>query len=81
MTILSLQPMECHVHQFQFFITLLLTTPRAVVLSVLIGLGRFLCPIYSSECHAGMDSLKFMYRDPSLASAAEDIIVFMICAL
>ena len=39
-------PMEFYVHQFQFFINLFLTAPSAVVLSVCIGVGYCLCPIY-----------------------------------
>ena len=73
--------MEFHVHQFKFFITLFFTMPNTVVLSVCIGVGCFLCPIYSSECRAGMASLKCIYRDPSLTSAAKNITALIICAI
>ena len=72
--------MEFHVHKFQVFITLFLTTPIAVVLSVFIDVGGCLCTISLSQCFSGMDSLQFIYRYPSLASAAEEITTFMICA-
>jgi hypothetical protein len=45
---------------FIFFITLLFTTPSAVVLSVCIGVGGCVCPKYSSVCQAGMASLQLM---------------------
>ena len=51
----------------------LLTTPKAVVLSVCIGVGGCLCHMISSACCAGIASLQFMKRAPSLASTAEDI--------
>ena len=56
----------------------LLTTPKAVVLLVCIGVGGCLCPMISSACRAGIASLQFMKRAPSLASAAEDITALMI---
>ena len=56
----------------------LLTTPKAVVLLVCIGVGGWLCPMISSACRAGIASLQFMKRAPSLASAAEDITALMI---
>jgi hypothetical protein len=45
---------------FDFFIMLLFTTPSAVVLSVCIKVGGYLCPKYSSVCQAGMASLQLM---------------------
>ncbi len=42
------EPMVFHVHCFQFFITLLLTTLRAVVSLVCIGVGGCVRPKYSS---------------------------------
>ena len=56
----------------------LLTTPKAVLLSVCIGVGGCLCPMISSACRAGIASLQFMKRAPSSASAAEDITTLMI---
>ena len=73
--------MEFHVHKFQVFITLFLTTPIAVVLSVFIDVGGCLCTISLSQCFSGMDSLQFIYRYPSLASAAEEINALLIFAI
>ena len=56
----------------------LLTTPKAVVLSVCAGVGGCLCPMILSACRAGIASLQLMKWDPSLASAAEDITDLMI---
>ncbi len=58
----------------------LFTMPGAVVLSVYIGVCGCLWPISSSICHWGTASHALMYRDPSLASAAEDITALMSCA-
>ena len=51
------------------------------MLLVYIGVGGFLCPIYSSLWHAGIDSLQFMYRAPSSASADEDMTFLIIFAI
>ena len=56
----------------------LLTTPRAVVLSVCTGVGGCLCPIILSACRAGFAFLQLMKRATNLASAAEDITALMI---
>ena len=72
--------MKSHVHWFKFFITLFLTIPSAIVFFVCIGVGGCLCSISSSDFHYGMASSLFIYRDPSLDFAAEDITVLMICA-
>ena len=56
----------------------LLTTPKAVVLSVCIGVGGCLCPMILSKCRAGIASLQFIKRAPSSASAEEDITALMI---
>ena len=56
----------------------LLTTPKAVVFSVCIGVGGCLCPMISSVCRAGIASLQFIKRAHSSASAAEDITALMI---
>ena len=56
----------------------LLTTPKALLLSVCTGVGGCLCPRISSACRAGIASLQLMKRAPSLASAAEDITALMI---
>ena len=66
---------------FNFFMTLLFTTPSAVVLSVCIGVGGCLCPRKSRVCRAGMASLQLMYRAPILASAADDMTALMICEI
>ena len=58
--------------------TVLVTTPKAVVLSVckeVLGCGW---PISSSSKCMGTASLAFMYRAPSSASAAEDITALII---
>ena len=66
---------------FSFFITLFLTTPSAVVLLVWIDVGGCLCPIYSSAWSDGIAYLNLMYRATILASAAEDMIFLIICAI
>ena len=43
----------------------LLTTPKAVVLSVCTDVGGCLCPMISSVCRAGIASLQLMKRAPS----------------
>ena len=60
---------------------LLVTTPSAVVLSVCIGVGNCLWPIYSSAWRARMASQQLMKREPSLASAAEDMTALIIFAV
>ena len=60
---------------------LLVTTARAVVLSVCIGMGGFLWPVVSNEWRAGIASLQLMRRDPNSTSAAEYMTAFMICEM
>ena len=57
---------------------LLVITPRAVVLSVCIGVEVCLCPIISNAWRAWIASRKLMNRAPRSASAAEDMTVLMI---
>ena len=64
---------------FNFFMTLLLTTPNAVVLPVCIGVGGYLCPMNSRMCRAGTASPQFMYSAPTLALAADDSTALIIC--
>lgn len=59
----------------------LLTTPRAVELSVCIGVGGCLCPISLRRCRIGTASRELMKRAPSSASAADDITALMIWAI
>ena len=59
--------------------TLLLTTPNALVLLVFIGVGGCLCPMNSRLCRAGTASWQFMYSAPTLASAAGDNTALIIC--
>ena len=65
----------------RFLAMLLVTTPRAVVLLVCIGVVGCLCPIYSSAWRSGMDSWQLMKRALSLAYAAEDITALVICVM
>ena len=65
----------------RFLAMLLVTTPRAVVLSVCIGVGGCLWPIFSNAWRARMASLQLMKRDPNSASAAENMTAFMICEM
>ena len=60
---------------------LLVTTPRAVVLLVCIGVGGCLWPMVSNTWRAGIDSMQLMKRDPNSASYAEDMTTFMICEI
>ena len=60
---------------------LLVTMQSAVVLSVCIGVGGFLCPIYLIVWRDRMASCQLMKRAPSLASDAEEMTAFMICAM
>ena len=57
---------------------LLVTTPRAFVLSVCIGVGGCLWPIVSNAWRDGIASLKLMKRAPNSDSAAEDMTAFII---
>ena len=61
-----------------FLEMMLVTTLYAVVLYVCIGVGGFVCPIFSSACLAGMASLQLMKRAPSSASSADDMTALMI---
>ena len=60
---------------------LLVTNPSAVVLSVCIGVGGYLWPIFSNAWRAGIASLQLMKMDTNSASAAEDMTAFMICEM
>ena len=60
---------------------LLVKNPRAVVLSVCIGVGGCLCPIVSNAWRVGIASLLLMKRVPNSASAAEDLTAFIICKM
>ena len=55
---------------------LLVKTRSAVVLSVCIGMGGGLWPIFSNAWRAGIASLRLMKRDPNSASAAEYMTFF-----
>ena len=59
---------------------LLVTTPFAVVLSVFIGVGGCVCPIYSIYWRDGMSFLQFMKSAFSSASAADDMTALIILA-
>ena len=61
-----------------FLAMLLVTTPCAFVLSVCIGVGGCVCPIYSSDWRAGMASLLLEKSAPSFASDADDMTGLMI---
>ena len=65
----------------RFLTMLLVTTPRAVLLSVCIGVGGCLWPIVSNAWSAGIASLQLMKMSPNSASAAEDMTAFMICEM
>ena len=60
---------------------ILLTTPAAVDLSVLIGYGGCLQPISINVWRMGTIYLAVMYSTPISASAAEDITILMIWAI
>ncbi len=60
---------------------LLLTTPRAVLLLVCIGVGGCGCPISSRSWRCGTASHALMYSVPSLALAAEDMTSLMSWAM
>ena len=64
---------------FNFFMTLLLTTPNAVVLLVCIGVGGCLCPMNSRMCCTGTASRQFMYSAPTSTLAADDSTALIIC--
>ena len=57
---------------------LLVTTPRAVVLPVCIGVGGCLCPIIFNAWSAGIDYCQLMNRAPRSASEAEEMTTLMI---
>ena len=59
---------------------LFVTKTSAVVLSVCIRAGGYLCPISSSDWRAGMASRQLMKSVLSSASAVEDMIDLMILA-
>ena len=58
---------------------MLMTTPRAVELSICMGVGGFGCPSSVSRCSCGIASRALVYSAPSLALAAEDMTGLMIC--
>ena len=60
---------------------LLVTTPFTVVFFVCIGVGGCVCPISSSDCHAGMVSFQLTKSAPSSASADYDMTALMILAI
>ena len=62
----------------RLIVMLLLTTPRAVVLSVCIGVGGCLWPMLSNAWNAGIASLQLIQRAPNSDSSAEDMTAFMI---
>ena len=62
---------------WRFFIT----NPRAVVLSVWMGVGGCGWPISSAVVRAGIAWREFMYRAPISASAADDMTALMIWAI
>ena len=55
-----------------------ITKPRAVVLSVWIGVGGLMWPISSSAVRAVTACLEFMNNAPILASVADDMTFLMI---
>ena len=55
--------------------------PRAVVLSVWMGVGGCGWPISSAVVCAGIAWREFMYRAPILASSADDMTALMIWAI
>ena len=64
---------------FNSLLTILsLTMPRAVILSICIGVGGCLCPISYSLILAGTASQKLINSVQSSASAADDIRALMI---
>ena len=56
----------------------LVTTPRAVVLLVCIGVGGYLCPIICNAWRDGIAYRQLTKRAPSSASTAEDMTALMI---
>ena len=62
----------------RLLVMLLVTTTRAVVLSVCIGVGGCLCPIIPNAWCAGIASRQLMNRAPRSASAVEDMTDLMI---
>ena len=65
----------------RFMAMLLVNMPCAVVLSVYIGVGGCLCPIYSCYWRAGMDYLQLTKGAPGSASADDDMTALMILAI
>ena len=65
----------------RFLEMLLVTTPRAFVLSIFIGVGNCVCPISYRAWHAGMYYFQLMKSAPSSASAADDMTALMILAI
>ena len=63
---------------FNFFMTFLFTTPKAVVLSICIGVGGCGCLKNLRTCLAGTASQQLMNSAPISASAAKDI-ALIIC--
>ena len=59
---------------------LFVTTLSAVVLLVYMGIGGCLCPISLRVWRAGIAPRQLMKRAPSLASATDDMMAFIICA-
>ena len=59
-------------------VMLLVTTPSDVVLLVCIGVDGYLCPISSRSWCSGKDLRKWMNRDPSSDSSADDMTALMI---
>ena len=57
------------------------TKPSAVVLSVMIGVGGWVCPNSSRSVLAGMACLELRNNAPISASAAEDMTLLMIWAM
>ena len=59
---------------------LLFTTPRAVLLSVCMGVGGCLWPVSASVWRCGMALGELIQSVPSFASAAKDMTALMSCA-
>ena len=55
-----------------------MTKPCAVVLSVYIGVGGCLCPIFPRSWRSGLDYLQLVKSAPSSASDADDMNALMI---
>ena len=61
-----------------FLARLFVTTLSAAVLSVYIGSGGCLWPIFSRVCRAGIDSWQLIKRDPSSVSSEDDMTALII---